>query len=98
MICAGLQSLHLIIQLGDAQCRPLSCPGRLIAGPAWTASRFWFHVPNLPRKLSTQPCSPRAKQATFHNITRIMDCVGCEKCKMWAKLQVGQGRGVPLQN
>jgi ERO1-like protein alpha len=27
-------------------------------------------------------------QATFHNITRIMDCVGCEKCKMWAKLQL----------
>ncbi|PSC73520.1 endoplasmic reticulum oxidoreductin-1-like [Micractinium conductrix] len=27
-------------------------------------------------------------QTTFHNITRIMDCVGCEKCKMWAKLQL----------
>lgn len=27
-------------------------------------------------------------QTTFHNITHIMDCVGCEKCKMWAKLQL----------
>jgi hypothetical protein len=26
-------------------------------------------------------------QATFQNITRIMDCVGCEKCKLWGKLQ-----------
>lgn len=26
-------------------------------------------------------------QATFRNITRVMDCVGCEKCKMWGKLQ-----------
>jgi hypothetical protein len=26
-------------------------------------------------------------QATFRNITRIMDCVGCEKCKLWGKLQ-----------
>lgn len=26
-------------------------------------------------------------QATFQNITRVMDCVGCEKCKMWGKLQ-----------
>lgn len=24
----------------------------------------------------------------FRNITRIMDCVGCEKCKLWGKLQV----------
>ncbi len=24
----------------------------------------------------------------FHNITRIMDCVGCDKCKMWGKLQI----------
>lgn len=26
---------------------------------------------------------------TFRNITQIMDCVGCEKCKLWGKLQVG---------
>ena len=24
----------------------------------------------------------------FRNISRIMDCVGCEKCKLWGKLQV----------
>lgn len=24
----------------------------------------------------------------FRNITRIMDCVGCDKCKLWGKLQV----------
>lgn len=24
----------------------------------------------------------------FTNITRIMDCVGCQKCKLWGKLQV----------
>ena len=26
-------------------------------------------------------------QAGFRNITRVMDCVGCEKCKLWGKLQ-----------
>lgn len=26
-------------------------------------------------------------QSAFQNITRIMDCVGCEKCKLWGKLQ-----------
>mmetsp|Transcript_20147 Transcript_20147/g.33059 ORF Transcript_20147/g.33059 Transcript_20147/m.33059 type:complete len:467 (-) Transcript_20147:141-1541(-) len=24
----------------------------------------------------------------FRNISRIMDCVGCEKCRMWGKLQI----------
>lgn len=26
-------------------------------------------------------------QSHFQNITSIMDCVGCEKCKLWGKLQ-----------
>jgi ERO1-like protein alpha len=26
-------------------------------------------------------------QGHFQNITTIMDCVGCEKCKLWGKLQ-----------
>lgn len=24
----------------------------------------------------------------FRNISKIMDCVGCDKCKLWGKLQV----------
>ena len=30
----------------------------------------------------------RQLQAHFRNITSIMDCVGCEKCKLWGKLQL----------
>lgn len=30
----------------------------------------------------------RQLQAHFHNITKAMDCVGCEKCKLWGKLQI----------
>ena len=26
----------------------------------------------------------------FRNISRIMDCVGCDKCRLWGKLQVSQ--------
>ena len=26
-------------------------------------------------------------QTHFQNITTILDCVGCEKCKLWGKLQ-----------
>ena len=24
----------------------------------------------------------------FRNVSRIMDCVGCDKCRLWGKLQV----------
>ncbi|XP_022083097.1 ERO1-like protein beta isoform X2 [Acanthaster planci] len=32
----------------------------------------------------------------FLNISRIMDCVGCDKCKLWGKLQI-QGLGTALK-
>jgi len=32
----------------------------------------------------------------FRNVTQIMDCVGCEKCKLWGKLQI-QGLGTALK-
>ncbi|ERL90554.1 ero1-like protein [Dendroctonus ponderosae] len=32
----------------------------------------------------------------FRNITRIMDCVGCDKCRLWGKLQT-QGLGTALK-
>lgn len=32
----------------------------------------------------------------FRNITRIMDCVGCTKCRLWGKLQV-RGLGTALK-
>ena len=35
-------------------------------------------------------------QSHFKNVSRIMDCVGCDKCKLWGKLQV-QGVGTALK-
>lgn len=32
----------------------------------------------------------------FRNISKIMDCVGCDKCRLWGKLQV-QGLGTALK-
>jgi preprotein translocase subunit SecG len=33
----------------------------------------------------------------FHNISRIMDCVGCEKCRLWGKLQIlGLGTAIKI--
>ncbi|KAF2578196.1 hypothetical protein F2Q68_00001225 [Brassica cretica] len=35
-------------------------------------------------------------QKQFRNISALMDCVGCEKCRLWGKLQV-QGLGTALK-
>nr|VDD64239.1 unnamed protein product [Brassica oleracea] len=35
-------------------------------------------------------------QKKFRNISALMDCVGCEKCRLWGKLQV-QGLGTALK-
>lgn len=32
----------------------------------------------------------------FRNITTIMDCVGCEKCRLWGKVQTS-GLGTALK-
>ena len=32
----------------------------------------------------------------FRNVSRIMDCVGCDKCRLWGKLQVS-GVGTALK-
>lgn len=32
----------------------------------------------------------------FRNVTRIMDCVGCEKCRLWGKVQT-MGLGTALK-
>ena len=35
-------------------------------------------------------CFQKEFRDHFRNITRIMDCVGCDKCKVWGKLQVSR--------
>ncbi|WBW73012.1 ER oxidoreductin Ero1a [Schizosaccharomyces osmophilus] len=33
----------------------------------------------------------------FHDVSRIMDCVGCDKCRLWGKLQItGYGTALKL--
>ena len=37
---------------------------------------------------SSERALERELQAAFRNVTAVMDCVGCEKCKLWGKLQL----------
>ncbi|KAG6385262.1 hypothetical protein SASPL_154093 [Salvia splendens] len=39
----------------------------------------------------------RQTQKQFRNISALMDCIGCEKCRLWGKLQVlGLGTGLKI--
>lgn len=38
----------------------------------------------------------REFQTHFRNISRVMDCVGCDKCRLWGKLQI-TGLGTALK-
>jgi ERO1-like protein alpha len=60
--------------------RILSSPELLnvCAGP-FDVARMW--------KGDSGPLLREQLRGHFQNITSIMDCVGCEKCKLWGKLQ-----------
>ncbi|CAG8736795.1 4377_t:CDS:10, partial [Acaulospora morrowiae] len=51
------------------------------------------------RQMFSSPQSRLLKEefkAHFRNVSRIMDCVGCEKCRLWGKLQTS-GLGTALK-
>ncbi len=42
------------------------------------------------QSMFTGPDAPQLKEefkARFRNVSAIMDCVGCDKCRLWGKLQ-----------
>ena len=45
--------------------------------------------------MGTQLLKEEFKQH-FRNVTRIMDCVGCDKCRLWGKVQTS-GVGTALK-
>lgn len=61
--------------------------------------------PPFPPPLPNPSLTPSRRRAQilktefkehFRNVSRIMDCVGCDKCRLWGKLQV-QGLGTALK-
>jgi len=68
------RTAELMKSLVDNQALKHTCPIPFDEGRLWKDER----AEELRAQL----------QNAFHNITRIMDCVGCEKCKMWGKLQL----------
>ena len=69
-----MHTSNLIDMLVDNQGLKNSCPAPFDEALIWKDSADF-----KSQKLELQEC--------FRNMTRVMDCVGCEKCKMWGKLQ-----------
>lgn len=67
------QSAALLRELLHSPMVAASCPMPFDEGRLWKGSDALALKAEL--------------QAAFQNITRVMDCVGCEKCKLWGKLQ-----------
>jgi hypothetical protein len=61
-------------------------------------------VPNCPETFDERvafrgadaPLRREQLRTRFYNISRILDCVGCEKCRLWGKVQV-MGLGTALK-
>ena len=71
---ADEETRTLVARLVDMPELRSACPIPFDEGRLWKGDEG----PELKQQL----------QISFHNITRIMDCVGCEKCKLWGKLQM----------
>ena len=54
------------------------------------------HPPQLDQSLLEGAAAREALRAHFRNVSAVMDCVGCEKCRLWGKLQTA-GLGVALK-
>ena len=67
-----------------------------MASPALRAA---CPVPFDEGALFRGPEGPRQREelrAHFRNVSAVMDCVGCEKCRLWGKLQT-LGLGTALK-
>uniref|UniRef100_A0A2P2IPH7 Endoplasmic reticulum oxidoreductin-1-like isoform X2 n=1 Tax=Rhizophora mucronata TaxID=61149 RepID=A0A2P2IPH7_RHIMU len=77
-----LKTQSLIRQLLSNPKLQTACPLPFDEAKLWKGK----HGPELKQKIQSQ----------FKNISALMDCVGCEKCRLWGKLQI-LGLGTALK-
>ncbi|XP_031473262.1 endoplasmic reticulum oxidoreductin-2-like [Nymphaea colorata] len=77
-----LKTQSLVKQLVFNPKLQAACPLPFDEGKLWKGQ----NGPNLKHEIQKQ----------FRNISSIMDCVGCEKCRLWGKLQI-LGLGTALK-
>lgn len=63
--------------------------------------RFFKSLPKTPKDLDSKlfaisPAQADHLKATFRNMAKLMDCVSCERCRLWGKVQI-YGIGTALK-
>ncbi|KAK3270302.1 endoplasmic oxidoreductin-1 [Cymbomonas tetramitiformis] len=71
---ADKESRHLVERLLESESLRATCPVPFDEAMMWRGDEG----PQLKEQLREH----------FQNISAVMDCVGCEKCKLWGKLQM----------
>ena len=95
VVVAGLTS----VSGRTCRCVSASCPapGVSLSPQRARSDRLLRAASSFPSHFNESELFRGGKQARklkvefrdhFRNISRIMDCVGCEKCKLWGTLQV----------
>lgn len=64
-------------------------------------SIFFKNLPKYSKRFDSNLFSVSAEQAdhlkaTFRNMAKLMDCVSCERCRLWGKVQI-YGVGTALK-
>ncbi|CAG9461595.1 unnamed protein product [Pedinophyceae sp. YPF-701] len=77
---------ELVASLVGNQELQASCPLPFDEGALWTSGDAWAAAGDGGDGERVEVF--QQLQGSFRNMTLVMNCVGCEKCKLWGKLQI----------
>lgn len=78
-------------QDADTRTKVLQLANQAASGPAIFDEKLMFSNPAVAGELKDD------FRNRFRNVSRLMDCVGCDKCRLWGKLQtVGYGTALKV--
>lgn len=80
-----------VYQDADTKSKVLRLVDQAASGPAIFDEKLMFQDPAVAGDLKED------FRNRFRNVSRLMDCVGCDKCRLWGKLQtVGYGTALKI--
>ena len=80
-----------VYQDADTKTKVLRLVDQAASGPAIFDEKLMFQDPAVAGDLKED------FRNRFRNVSRLMDCVGCDKCRLWGKLQtVGYGTALKI--
>eukprot|EP00892_Ulva_mutabilis_P007243 jgi/Ulvmu1/4891/UM020_0177.1 len=83
----ALKQVHFFTGMVEEDVKTQALMGKILSSPALeSACDLPFDIGRMWKGEFGAQLKEQL-QVHFQNITTIMDCVGCEKCKLWGKLQ-----------